>query len=311
MSAQVPHSLPLSPRLKSGAKERGEALARVKGNWLLFWKLFKRDMWVRYAWLQWILPFEIADLIFGLATWVFYGKAFGGNSPLLRPYGGDFRAYIILGMSFNQLLMFSMSGIHYRVRNLYLSGWSSFGVRMSLAEYVAVARIPMFIYLSSSIFWGYCQSFIKMIIYIGAGVLLFKMQLIRPGANYGVAALFILLGISSTIGLGLISASMVWFAGAWHGNEPIQWLVGMMVSIASGVYFPPEVLPNWLEKTAQLLPQTHSLKATRLAILQGYSIGKLRKEILFLLVLTVVLLTTGILLFRYSQEIAKRRGALS
>ncbi|MFQ6044184.1 MAG: ABC transporter permease [Candidatus Poribacteria bacterium] len=288
-----------------------ETLTKVKGNWLLFWKLFKRDMWMRYAWLQWILPFEIANLIFGLATWVYYGKAFGGNSPLLRPYGGDFLAYIILGMSFNQLLMFSMSGIYYRIRNLHTGSWSSFGVRMSLAEYIAVARIPMFIYLSSSIFWGYCQSFIKMIIYIGAGVFLFKMQLIRPEANYIGTVFFILLGISATIGLGLISASMVWFAGAWHGNEPIQWLVGMMVSIASGVYFPPEVLPDWLSRAAQLLPQTHSLRAARLAILQGYSIGQLRKEILFLLILTIVLLTAGILLFRYSQEIAKRRGALS
>jgi ABC-2 type transport system permease protein len=155
------------------------------------------------------------------------------------------------------------------------------------------------------------MSFIKMMIYIAAGVLFFNMQLIRPEANYIATVLSVLLGISATIGLGLISASMVRFVGAWHGNEPIQWLVGMLVSIASGVYFPTEVLPDWLEKTAQLLPQTHSLKAARLAMLQGYSLGQLRKEMFFLIVLTGVLLTAGILLFRYSQEIAKRRGALS
>ena len=275
-----------------------------------YWRLYKWEMWARYAWLEWVLPFEVIDLLFGLATWVYFGKALGSESPFLRPYGGDFLAYLILGMSFNAFLSYSLGGIYDIVSVLYTGSWSAFGVRMSMAEYISIARIPLSIWIVSRMSWGYFVSFLRLIVYVGAGVLLFGMRL-NPSANYGLGVLALLLGICSAIGLGMISASMIWLVGAWHGNEPIRWFVRLLVNLASGVYFPPEVLPGWIRGVAELLPQTHSLRAARLAILRGASFGELGWEFLVLSLMALLLLCGGGFLFRYSQELARRRGALS
>ena len=47
----------------------------------------------------------------GLAVWLFYASAFGNQAPLLRAYGGDVVAYLILGVAVTPLLSIGISRV--------------------------------------------------------------------------------------------------------------------------------------------------------------------------------------------------------
>ena len=88
----------------------------------------------------------------------------------------------------------------------------------------------------------------------------------------------------------------------------MQWLVSLISGIASGVYFPPEIFQGtFLYLVAFSLPQTHTLKAVRLAILSGQGLAQLSHHILVLGVYAPVLLTAGILSFRYALKLSRRK----
>ena len=57
----------------------------------------------------------------------------------------------------------------------------------------------------------------------------------------------LILAVIALTGLGLAGASTFTLLNAknWDSN-PIGWLVGFGVTLLSGVYFPPTVLPEWL-----------------------------------------------------------------
>ncbi len=283
-------------------------IASLKRNLKLFWVLFKRDMWQRYAWLQWFLPFEAISLITGAATWFFYGKMFGVNAPILQNYGGDFLTYLILGIAFNAILQHSMGSIYQIILGLYRWSWSSQGVRLSMGEYISMAKIPTWVYILSNITWGYCQVFIRFAIYLLAGIFVFGMAL-QPSINYGGILLAMFFGMLACVGIGLISSSMVWHAGAWHGMEPIQWAIGLLAPLVSGVYFPSEVLPKSLQIISVLFPQTYALRASRQAAM-GMGHSNLIHDYVVLATFAIISLVLGILLLKSSMEVARHKASL-
>jgi ABC-2 type transport system permease protein len=259
----------------------------------LFWVLFRRDLGVQYAWLAWSLPFEALNLVAGLVVWLFFARAFGGQAPFLQAYGGDIVAYLILGMAVTPLLLQTMEQFYGQVKSLYTGSWSSSGVRLSMAEYLAMAKIPLWTYLSAQMFWGYVQQFIYFAVYFVAGAWWFGFHT-HPGARYDLALLALVLGLLASAGIGLIAASMVWLMNAWHGTEPIHWLVAVLVPLVSGAYFPPSILPHWLRVISAWLPQTYSLDAIRRSVLGTDSAGSsVRSDLLLLSMFAVILLVFG------------------
>jgi ABC-2 type transport system permease protein len=279
--------------------------------------LFRRDVAVRYAWLTWSLPFDALNLLAGLAVWLFYARAFGNQAPFLKAYGGDVAAYLILGVAVTPLLQQTMRQFYHQTKSLYAGSWSSGGVRLSMAEYLAMAKIPLGTYIAAQMFWGYVTQFIHFGLYLAAAWAWFGFQP-HPGARYDLAALALLLGLAATAGIGLISASMVWLIDAWHDTEPVHWLIGVLVPLVCGSYFPPSVLPGWLQVVSAWLPHTYALDAMRRSVLgtAGASedagpMAAVASDLATLAVFAFVLLTAGALLFRWSLQVGRRRAVLS
>ncbi|MGB9877218.1 MAG: ABC transporter permease [bacterium] len=255
------------------------------------------------------MPFEILNIIFAIAGWFFFAKTFGTESPFLKPYGGSFIAYLILGMGIYPFFNTALTQPNNLINICYTSSFEAGGVRMGWGDYLQLAGIPIPIYMASEMLIILSQQVITLGIYLLAGIFLFGMKI--PGnPNYIGALLALFLGMLAVLGIGLLSASMIWFAGAWYGEEPIQWVVSMLAGLISGVYFPPEVLPKSLLAVSQFLPQTYALRIARLSILKGYSISHLSPDFLILLIFTLVLLPIGIVALHYSLKLAKKRGSL-
>ncbi len=83
------------------------------------------------------------------------------------------------------------------------------------------------------------------------------------------------------------------------------------VSLQIEVYYPIEVLPQWLQTLSRLLPATYSLDALRRTMLRSASLSDVGGDLLALAAFALVLLPIGLLAFRYAVRWAKSDGSLS
>ncbi|MHB0886014.1 MAG: ABC transporter permease [Bacillota bacterium] len=258
--------------------------------------------------LEWthFLPNTVLNLIdISLKITIFFLMARyveAGAAPLLAEYGGSYTAYMVLGVVLNLFLNDTMN-VYYQA---YAEGyWSS-----SFEVYNAFPiGIPA--YMTGSIIFRYAFSVLYFLVFMVLGVTVFHVD-IRL-ANPGAALTLGVLGVAAVTGLGLIAASTFTLMNAKNWNNPVSWLVDFLVGLVAGVYFPPQVMPVWLQRVGAALPQTHVYRAMRLALLKGDGLlsPTVWPEVKALLVMTAVLLPVGIWLFRLSLVKGEKDGALT
>ena len=83
-----------------------------------------------------------------------------------------------------------------------------------------------------------------------------------------------------------------------------------MLLVVSGVYYPVEVLPQWMQWLAKISPATYELEGIRAAILDGASLGSLWHDIWPLLIIGAVCIPLGLWIFNRGEVYAKRHGKL-
>jgi ABC-2 type transport system permease protein len=108
--------------------------------------------------------------------------------------------------------------------------------------------------------------------------------------------------------IGILSAS---FIMVFKRGNPINFLIGSLSTLLSGVYYPVTVLPAWLQVAARFFPLTYSLEAMRRAVLTGAPLSALLREVLLLAAFAILLLPLGLLAFRYAVRQARRDGSLA
>ena len=93
-------------------------------------------------------------------------------------------------------------------------------------------------------------------------------------------------------------------------SNPLEQLVGGLSFVASGVLYPPEVLPDWLRVLGELLPLTALLSALRGALLDGDGLAQLAPRLGHLAAFTAVLAPLGALAFARALKRARDDGSL-
>jgi ABC-2 type transport system permease protein len=132
--------------------------------------------------------------------------------------------------------------------------------------------------------------------------LLFHYSIFTMGVP--LIAFFVLLIVFGW-GIGLAVSAMIlrWGLGA----EELAWAAIFLVAPISGVYYPIDVLPAWLQVVANATPSAHVFEGMRALLLQGvfrwdhfgWAIG-----------LNVIYLAIGVLLFRVTILHAREHGTL-
>lgn len=294
-----------SPRLWTGTL----STHTFSRGWTYFKIFTRRRLQQRFNYFYYKFPFEFMDIALGLVSYFFIGKLLGESSPLLAPYGGSFISYIILGMAFNWLLSLSLHNYYQAMKGAYGGSINYQHSVLTRMEWFMLARVPPVSVIGSEILYGYLDAFVRISIYLIVGLAIFGLSL--GAANMASVLAIGVLGVLSASGIGLISASMFWLISAGRGpTEPISYSVQILVSLVSGVYYPPEVLPEALHTLSRILPQTSALRAMRLAVLQGTPLGELGSEITHLLLTSAILVGVGLVLLRASIRRARQRAAL-
>jgi len=271
-----------------------EALQKTLAKPMLF---FRRDLrtQMRYR-LSFLL--QLLGILFSSASFYFVARLLGAAAaPQLSRYGGDYFSFVLVGIAF---VGYQSVALH-TFATVIQSGQREGTLEAMLATPTRLATI-----LFSSGLWNFTFTSLRVVVYLLVGVILLGADLRQ--ANLLAGLVILPLTILSLSGIGILSAS---FIMVFKRGNPINFLIGSLSSLLAGVYYPVEVLPDWLQAFARLIPLTYSLEAMRRALLAGAGLRELGGSVAALAGFSVVLLPLSLIAFRYAVRQAKRDGSLT
>jgi ABC-2 type transport system permease protein len=147
---------------------------------------------------------------------------------------------------------------------------------------------------------------IRTALVLGVAMLAFDLDL--SNANY-LAALVVLAVCSiSLVGFGVVAAVMPLLSP--EKGQQVTYIVSALLLLVSGVYYPVNVLPGWMQSIATVSPVTYGLRGSRAALQDGAGIAQLWDTIWPLLIMGVVFVPLGLYVFHLGELYAKRTGKL-
>lgn len=260
------------------------------------WSFLVRDFLITTSY-RVAFAFQVASIMVGVAFFYYMGAAIGTTSELLKPYGGNFFAFLIIGVAFVDYITNSLQTFASSIRE---------GQMVGTLEMLLVSPAPAPVIILSSSLWSYVFSSIRFTLFLGTGALFFHLQL--GGANFGGICVVLLLSILYLMGLGIIGAGLVLVLKQERAFTSVMTYSAILLG---GVAYPIEALPLWLRNIAEYLPFTHSIMALRQATLADYTWVQLLPELAIIAAYAIVLLPLGLFFFTLCLNRVKKNGTLS
>ena len=242
---------------------------------------------------------QIVGILISTLTFYFLSRLVGrGMANQLAPYGGDYFAFVLIGVATTDYLTVSLSGFASEIRQAQVLG---------TLEALLVTPTSVSTILMSSCLYSFLQTSLRVLLYLGAGVLLFGLKLTITLSGLMAVVVILALTIISFIGIGMTSAA---FIIVFKQGSPIAWLVGTASGLLGGVLYPVNVLPGWIEPFSFLLPITHALEAMRQIMLNGVGLAAVNSQAKALTLFALVLFPLGLIAFAYGLRQARKEGSL-
>jgi len=257
----------------------------------------KRDFMITISY-KFSFFLQLFGIFLSVLTFYFIAKMFSSASiPSLEPYGGDYFSFVLIGIAFSGYLTTGLGSFSGSIRSEQMMG--------TLEAMLVTPTSTPFIIISSSL-WSFIFTSIRVMVYLLIGVFLFDVNM--SNVNIFGALLVLALTIICFSSIGIISASFIMI---FKQGDPINWAFSAVSGLLGGVFYPITILPGWLQNFSYLLPITYSLRAMRLALLQGYSLEALTPDIFALILFSIILLPISVTIFKYAVRRAKREGSLA
>ena len=143
-------------------------------------------------------------------------------------------------------------------------------------------------------------------IMFGVVTLFFELDLSE--ANYWGALLVLATCSVSLVGFGVVAAVLPLLSP--EKGQQVSYIVSSLLLLVSGVYYPVDVLPEWMQAIATVSPVTYALEGSRAALLEGDGAAQLWEDIWPLIIMGAVFVPLGLWIFNLGERYAKRTGKL-
>jgi ABC-2 type transport system permease protein len=143
-------------------------------------------------------------------------------------------------------------------------------------------------------------------IMFGVVTLFFELDL--SDANYWGALLVLAVCSVSLVGFGIVAAVLPLLSP--EKGQQVSYIVSSLLLLVSGVYYPVNVLPGWMQAIATVSPVTYALEGSRAALLEGAGAAQLWEKIWPLIVMGAIFVPLGLWVFHIGESYAKRTGKL-
>ncbi len=257
----------------------------------------KRDFLIEVSY-RFSFIFQLASVFLSVASYYFLARFIGSSFvPGLEPYGGDYLAFVLIGVALHDYLATSLDAFSRSIRESQVAGTleALLSTQTSLPTIILSSAAYPFIWTSFSV-----------VLYLTLGIGLFGMHLTH--GNWAAAALILTLAIIVFSGLGILSAS---FIMVFKRGSPLAWLFGGLSWLLGGVLYPVTILPRWLQQISALLPITHAIEGMRAALLQAAPWSELWHSLGPLLLFAFAILPLSLLSFQYATRRTRITGTLA
>ncbi len=197
------------------------------------WATLRRDVQAEVSY-RFSFLLQFVGMFFSVAVFYFVAQLLGeAAAPFLAPYGGDYFAFVLIGIAFAGYFGVGLSGFSSSLRNAQTTGT----LEAMLTTPTGVSTI-----IVSASLWDYLLTTLRVLVYLFIGAVFLGVDLGQ--GNYPAALVVLVLTIISFSSLGIIAAS---FIMVLKRGDPVTWAIGALSTLLGGVYYPIAVLPGWMQ----------------------------------------------------------------
>jgi ABC-2 type transport system permease protein len=173
-------------------------------------------------------------------------------------------------------------------------------------EYTFMAPVRRYTQLLGSTLFAVAYGLVHTTIILLVLTMFFGLDLSH--ANFTTAAVFMVIGSASFIGIGMMAAVLP-LMYVERGAQ-MTFVLQSVILLVSGVYYSVTVMPEWMQVLSKFSPATYVLNGVRAGLIDGTPVSELLGDVWPLLVMAVVLIPLGIWIFGRAERYAKRTGRL-
>jgi ABC-2 type transport system permease protein len=242
---------------------------------------------------------QVVQSFVSVGIWFFISlflQDYAGAS--LTEYGGDFVAYMVVGVLFFQNTGTMMA---LPFQSLSTAFWDK------RLEVYHSRRNGIWAYIVGRFLWFFIYNAILLVAILAFALLVTGVKIslavpLLPAVGFYVA--FIL----TSFGLGLIGASNFFFLEVKQGREPVTWTIDIMARIFSGVYYPLSVVPSSVRWVTWMIPHTYALRGIRQVMINGAGFGNSNTALMFgvLVAFCAISLALGVWMMNRALDGAER-----
>jgi len=250
--------------------------------------LTKRYWGWELVWFAYSLTSSLAVAYIGLGTERLAGAAVDGRALTL---------YLLVGT----LVWAYLSQIFYVISEMV--AWERWE---GTIEYTFMAPSLRLTQLVGTSLFAVIYGIIRTLLILAAAAAFFDLPL--AGADLPAAGLWLLVGSVSFVGFGILAGIMPLLFPE-RGVQMTNVLAALLL-LVSGVYYPVEVLPAWMQALARGSPATYVIQGLRGAILEGAGLESAARPLVSLALGGVGMILFGTWAFSRAERYAKRTGRL-
>ena len=173
-------------------------------------------------------------------------------------------------------------------------------------EYTFMAPVRRYTQMLGSTVYAVAYGIVHTVVVLVVLSLFFELDLSH--ANFATAAIFMVLGSLSFIGIGIMTAILP-LMYVERGAQ-MTFVLQSVLLLISGVYYSVDVLPGWMRVLSNFSPATYVLEGVRAGLIEGTAVSSLLGDVWPLLLMGVVFIPLGLWAFGRAERYAKRTGKL-
>lgn len=255
--------------------------------------LMKRYWGWELVWLCYSVANALAVSFIGLGV-----QAVDQDGVVADEFANFLVAYLVIGT----LMWGFMSGIFNNLSEMI--AWERWE---GTIEYTFMAPVRRIVQMLGQMTFSVTYSIIFTIVVGFFLAIAFEIDLTK--ADLLGALVVVLAGSISIVGIGVFG-SILPLLYPERGAQLIH-IIQAALLLVSGVYYPVEVLPSWLQFVAQFSPATYVLSGMRYTLLPDSDVGMpVMDAVIPLLLMGVIMLPLGVWAFQKAERFAKRTGRL-
>ncbi|HEX5468999.1 MAG TPA: ABC transporter permease [Gaiellaceae bacterium] len=173
-------------------------------------------------------------------------------------------------------------------------------------EYTFMAPVARPVHLAGMGLFAIAYGVVRAVFLFGVVAFFFDLEM--PQADFAAALVVLAVASVSFVGIGMMTAVLPLISP--EKGVQLGFIAQGVLLVVSGVYYPVDVLPGWMQAVATVSPATYALDGIRASILDGAGIGAVWGDLWPLLLIGAVAVPAGLEVFRRGERHAKRHGKL-